>query len=526
MGIRGHRDTFALPDEGEDGAGGDVGLAGAGRALHGQNCVVHGGRGGLEGGDRVGLIGNGQGGRPGKARRGPGQQILGRAVGAGADLIVDDRHDRRRDGLRVAGEAGQQVQPVGKDVITALAGGDAQGQEPRAPIHLADRHRCHALPQQGLRGLARPQFRLLRRVSVAAYLRGLVGFHRTRGPKPAKAVHVVEKLLRGLCGGVEDGPCGGLGLPSVKLRQVEEQRGTPFGQVCGLEARSQRVGFGIRLLVPFLLRRSGGGPCAIWPDSDQPVPQCFGRNAVEPIVFLDFLEDLGIVALAPCLVGDDRPAGGLDLAGALKTVKMLHILDRVGFLGNGDAAAHHGVEVAEASFPQPPVQPGLADAVPGAQAAQGRDLVGGIVVNMRIRVGRKAGVEQVEEVDQRLFLRSVIMRPEGDEVRAVPDAMQVFQPLDACVGVERIALDVVEEVALGRSGEQVEPLALRRFAQNMMRALRGTVGLQAGLEAQAVERRAGETGHALLLFGEARHGGDPGGLQLGHLAAADPRDKE
>ena len=55
----------------------------------------------------------------------------------------------------------------------------------------------------------------------------------------------------------------------------------------------------------------------------------------------------------------------------------------------------------------------------------------------------------------------MIMAPEGPKLAIEPDAMQVFQT----AFVMRIALDVVEDVARLRRGQQIKPLTRLRGAQ-------------------------------------------------------------
>jgi hypothetical protein len=292
--------------------------------------------------------------------------------------------------------------------------------------------------------------------AVVADERLLVRPRRPDCLEPAEAVEVVDQRVGILAEAVEDRPPCRLRLASMEEAEIDEEPLPVRVEVGGRKRRPERG----RLCV---LRHLVGGPVldegrprAIGADRDEPVAQPLGRDAVDPVVVLDLGENRIVAILAPALVGDDRAAGGLDLAGALDAGEDLERLDRIVGLGGEQTAAHHLVEVDEAPLAQQPVKQGLADPVQRRQPAQRRHLVGRVVIDPRPRMRRDPRPEGVEHSDQRRPLGRAVVRPDRLEAHVRrPEPVQVFEPAVD----ERVALDVVEEIAwIGcRKGSKPRP---------------------------------------------------------------------
>ena len=82
----------------------------------------------------------------------------------------------------------------------------------------------------------------------------------------------------------------------------------------------------------------------------------------------------------------------------------------------------------------------------GDEALERRGLVGGVVVDVHVRVRGEALVEEADDALERDPLLVAVVRPDrGEAPVRVGDPVQVLEP--AAGLPERIALDVVEEVA-------------------------------------------------------------------------------
>ena len=101
----------------------------------------------------------------------------------------------------------------------------------------------------------------------------------------------------------------------------------------------------------------------------------------------------------------------------------------------------------------------LAGNVHDGELAQGRLLIGGVVVDVHVRVVLPALLHIVQEVQEGLLLRLPVVGPERPKTpadtgprRGLDDAEQVLEPPDARWPVlpQRIALEVEEDVAGAR----------------------------------------------------------------------------
>ena len=141
------------------------------------------------------------------------------------------------------------------------------------------------------------------------------------------------------------------------------------------------------------------------------------------------------------------------------------------------AAAHDGEQIDEAALAQQPVEEGLADPVLRGQPPQRGDLVGARSDRCaRPDTPRAARGRTRADPRQRLRLGGMVMRPERAELAVEPDAVQVFE---AALEM-RIALDVVEDVARLRLGQQVKALARLRAGAVRTRARRSCGRAAAG----------------------------------------------
>ena len=518
---RGHRHPAAGSDEGEDRPRRDVGLAGAGRSLDRQYALLQREDGAQRARDRVGPAED-VGGRPAVEPRRPArEQVVEGADAARAALVGDRRPHRRREAARVERPRRMQREPVGQ--LDAAAGADlhrggaglaVERGEPEGDVRLAER-----------RGRRAPGLQpgLLLREAIVADDRLLLGPRRSDRLEAAEAVEVVDELVGVPPEAVEDRPVCRLRLAPVEKAEVEEQPLPLRVEARGgeLSPERRRLGVLLRLVAAPVGRerrpRSGG------PDRDQPVAQLLGRDAVDAVVVLDLVEDRLVAFLEPALVGDDRAAGGLHLAGALDAGEDLERLDRIVGLGREHPAAHHRVEVDEAPLAQQPVEKRLADPVQRRQPAQRRHLVGRVVIDARSRMRRDPRPEGVEHGLERRPLRVAVVRPDRAEAEVRrPEPVQVLEPaLDV-----RIALDVVEDVARIGRRQQVEALARQGGPQRVGRPAGGARGLEPGLRHQPRQRLGRHAAHRLGPRRERRHRRDPGGLQLRDLAAGDVGDAE
>src|SRR5690606_35554088 len=234
---------------------------------------------------------------------------------------------------------------------------------------------------------------------------------------------------------------------------------------------------------------------------DEPVAQRERRAAVVLVVVGDLGEKCLGLAVPAFLAQQavtgvllDRVARGRDLPRAgLGQVERLDLLEGVRARAPAQRPAHDGKQVDEHGLAQQVVDRLLAHAVPSRDRQQVGPLVRGVVVHVHPGEPRATFGEVVEELPQRLALLGERVRPEGPEgaVR-LDEAEEVVEPpaglvLLARLGVERVALEVEEDVARvrdreRRDGTRVDELKRRWGAL-------GRLELEPGLRAQRGERR-------------------------------------
>ena len=178
---------------------------------------------------------------------------------------------------------------------------------------------------------------------------------------------------------------------------------------------------------------------------EQPAAQEQVREAVLLVVALDPVEDLLVALGHPALIGDDRVVAAPELLGRLHE-ELAHLLDRVARVRDPERLPRDREQVDEGLAAQELVELLLEDAVLGDEALEGRGLVGGVVVDVHVRLGGEALVEEADDALERDPLLVAVVRPDrGEAAVRVGDPVQVFEP--AAGLPERIALDVVEQVA-------------------------------------------------------------------------------
>ena len=224
------------------------------------------------------------------------------------------------------------------------------------------------------------------------------------------------------------------------------------------------------------------------PPLEQPVAQEQGREAVLLVVALDPVEDLLVALVHPALVGDDRVVAAPELLGRLHE-ELAHLLDRVARVRDPERLARDRVQVDEGLAAEELVELLLEDPVLGDEALERRGLVRGVVVDVHVRVRGEALVEAADDALERQPLLVAVVRPDrGEAAVRVRDPVQVLEP--AARLPERVALDVVEEVARRRRREEPEPAALGRREQLVaVRAGAARGELERGLVAERLERR-------------------------------------
>lgn len=320
-------------------------------------------------------------------------------------LVGDDRPHRGRKAVRADGHRRVQRQPVGE--VDPPARTDLERRPAGAPVEVGERYRDERIGERRRR-------RLLRE-AIVPHERAPFPPRRADGLEPAEAVQIVDQLVGLLADAVEDRPPGGLRLAPVELAEVEEEPLALRIEVRASKLGPQRRGPGVlaRLVAAAVgcERRPGAGG----PDPHEPVAQLLGRDAVDPVVVLDLVEDRLVPLFQPALVGGDRPAGGLGLACPLDAGEDLERLDRIVRLRREHPATHHRVESDEAPLPKQPVEEALPHPVQRRQPPQRRHLVGGIVIDPRPRMCRDPRPEGVEHRFQRRPLGVVVVRPDRPE---------------------------------------------------------------------------------------------------------------
>ncbi len=274
----------------------------------------------------------------------------------------------------------------------------------------------------------------------------------------------------------------------------------------------------------------------------QPRGELECADAVDPVVVADVIENLlrgGVVALLAQFAGadvlGDRVVAARDNGtfARLGPVDRLEVLDRVAGAADAQGVLDDRVQVDEHAAAQPLVDDVFADTVARGERAQVGALVGGVVVDVQVGVHGTAGLDVGEEVDERLPLVGEAVRPVGSEVGVRIDHSEqvVDAPLARVVlGVERVALEVEVEVAGARGGQCVQRAGgAHRHGRRTAGGGPGGLCLEVGLDAQRVERRAGDArllrdggSGAVVDAGQLAQGRDADGAELRPLRSGEP----
>ena len=377
--------------------------------------------------------------------------------------------------------------------------------------------------------LTLPQLVLLRREGERVDDRLLDGLVLAGRLEPADRLGVLDELLGRHLAPVEERPPDRLALAVVVVEQLPRERA---GLVAGREQRlAQRHALGLLRLDRLRLDRLGRrerpeGVERLLPPLEQPVAQEPRGDAVLAVVGGDLVEDPLVAREHPLLEGDDRGAALPDLRLALERQERLQLLQPVARPRDVQAAADDLVEVDEDAAPEQVVELGLARAVLAHQAAQRRDLVGRVVVDVQRRVGGEPLVDEVDEALERVAL--LVAGGGEDRLEAAVRVEDPPEVLEAALVVpERVALEVEEEVARRGVGEEREA-RLGAGLEDDVLVFAGLAGaeLEPGLAAQRLEAVGGDAVRDGLgrRLAERREGRDRRRRQARDLAALDPGD--
>ena len=541
---------------------GRVGLAGPGRPLHGEAAPVEVG-GDADHRSGRGLVGLDElrGGGPAREPRWPlEQQVAGGLVRArrveapvgdvlreaqqgGALLAVVDGAvgDQCQGVLRLGGDAPLEVD----DAMGGVVAHDA------ARGHVGGAVAVGGAAGEGVdRGLADGELGLLAGVEgVAVDLGALDLVDHTHVGEAGHGLGVGGEVVEVGLEAVEEAPPLGLVLAAVPVEQVREQpAGAPLGRRAGgghVEALGQQLGGDLgggdlgrdRLVGRCRLARLGPWQRAVCrlplgAAGLEPVAQQQRGLAVDAVVRLDVVEDVLLARLDPLLVLHDARPRVDDLAVAGRQVEHLELLDRQRRQADGEALAHHAVEVDEDPAAQQVVELVDPGGVATRQLLEGGGLVGGVVVDVQVGVLRVARHDEVDERLEQLLLDGRVVgppAPEGAEAALGPghdDAEEVLEPEVAHV---RVALDVEEDVAGAGRWQHLQAAVGRGVEQLVGRQLVGP-GAGGDLEARLAHRlgqrgggQAPHRGGGGVDRGQLGDGGDAGSVELAGLVAPEPR---
>ncbi len=452
-------------------------------------------------------------------RRAAEHRLDGRVAPVAGEQRAPDPLQRILLRIRVVGPAGDE--PPGQRLL-----GDRRAaperERPRVTVELDDFPRAATFLVEGRR--AHPELVLLRREREAVHQRagGLLGLA-GRLEQPDR-LRVLDQLLGRLLDAVEERPPDRLALALVVVEELRRQL------LPGLEQRLSERGAldPLGRWRPLLLRlgereRAEAGE-RLGTALEQPVAQGERGDAVLLVVGGDRVQDRPVACLDVALVLDDRRTAVLDLGLPLEVEERLDLLEPVPLDRRRQAALDHLVEIDEDAAAEQVVHLGLARSVAAHQAAQRRDLVLRVVVDVQGGVLDEPGVHAIDEALERPPLARVVIGPQRVEAPAdVEHAPEVLER--ALLVPERVAFDVEEQVAGRRVGQQRQAGERMRFEQLVHELLRlAPVELERGLATQLLERVGIDSGRARLGPGEPGERRDPARLQALDLAPVEARD--
>ena len=464
--------------------GADVGLACAGRTLHGEVAAIER-EDGLD--DRVDVASGAGDDQP--ARRAAAQQIGRRILGEPAPGR-EHRLGPSVDRLLLAPGAGRgsRRQRDGQSVPWVIAPGELGDDAPVVEL-LDDLDLAGDVGPAGRHGRRERRGPRVEREGGPALQPGPRRDVAAQRDLPALGASPglgdVPRLAHGRALRIDREDAARVGPERERLAQPLE---VPLPERLGLArvvvdrrgAEPQRIGVGgIALLLGAPGERQGeqgGLVAALGPAvgrgradvgldgaGDEPVAEAPGGDAVVPVVGGQVVEDLPrrrLVApgeeVARLDVAQDRVAALLHVLGPdlVAHVERLELLDRVRARPDPEPAAHHGVEVDEEVTGEHPVDLGLADAVTGRHRREVGRLVRRVVVDVHAGVRLPARLDERAEPLERRALLGERVRPQRrvrlvhvDPPEEVVDPPRLAVAARVRLAVERIALEVEEDVA-------------------------------------------------------------------------------
>ena len=191
-----------------------------------------------------------------------------------------------------------------------------------------------------------------------------------------------------------------------------------------------------------------------------------------------------------------------------------------------DALAHQRIKVDEDAVAKQVVDLVLADPVASGEPEQSRLLVGGVVIDVHVRIPLATLTHHLQEVAQRLPFVGAVVRPQRPEVvGGVEHPEQILEPPLATVGrPQRVTLEIEEQIALVGLGQHHQRLRVGDLVGRLPVDARRE--LQACLRGQRFDRARGQFGDGAVVPGESADRGDARIDQAGALAGPHARDQE
>ena len=235
--------------------------------------------------------------------------------------------------------------------------------------------------------------------------------------------------------------------------------------------------------------------------------------------------------LEPLLEEDDRLVPARDLGRAHEPVQLLDLLDRVARDAGPQRLLDDAVEVDEQLLPQPVVDLALARRVLAHEPPERGSLVRRVVVDVQVGVDAAARLDPVDEALERGLLAVAVEAPDDLVARlaavAVAPAEEVLEPARRLV--ERVALEVEPDVALGRRRKRAEAAVLLvREELDAPLARAREVELERGLRADALERLRPDARDRRVraVSASAVSVGIPAAASRSACSRAEPRDED
>ena len=247
------------------------------------------------------------------------------------------------------------------------------------------------------------------------------------GRDAADALAVVDQLVLVAPATVEHRPLRRLGGAGVMVDQVRDKVATTHREpgcavVYGL-AQSRAATVALGLLCALL-------DIGLWsllhpprqvgrPAGQQPIPQALGVFAIDLVVIEDGGQQRRIAGLFPAIIVNNRLVGLGDRLIALCREENFECLQAQRWLRGPNRLAGYRIEVDELLAAEQRVELVLAGRICCREATQRRDLIGGIMINMRRRMPGDVVGEEIDHRFERAALLVVVVGPVGTEQRIV-----------------------------------------------------------------------------------------------------------